>query len=335
MKLILIYIFFIFSYLYSSSFKQEKLQIGFAISPIQAKTKIISNEILLDFTVKTSYELYNYLDLELRYSKSILHPNRLKHKYTYGLYLKPTFTFENELKPYLLLGYSKNSLARTNKNYINATTSQGDISYGTGLQYDTNKNWGVFFDYLKLINKSTTTNNGAYAINIDMLSFGINYRFNTSRTENINKVKDTKSKILKSNKILKHIKIKKTNHISKNILVQPNDLLYYKKNKISYKIKLLNEDAVYYKKDLNDPLLKHISYMKKDKLVFVNLQSYSRTHNTWYEKNRLKNIYKLLIVNGIEKKRIHLLIKKTNIDKKLYNIDKNFIIFKYFYKEHL
>jgi hypothetical protein len=298
------------------AFNINKIQIGMGLSPSLNNTHIVKKELSLDFTLKTSYDLYRYLNLEARYTKSFLHPSKLQHDYSYGAYLKPHYKFNNNINPYLLFGYSSNQLSRTNTNFINRTTTQTDISYGAGLQYDINKNWGIFFDYMKLIDKSTTNSNGAYAIRIENTTFGLNYRFNKSKKRVIvptGYIKSNTSKIITP--IIKKEKIK-----------EPTNLLYFKRNTIKYN--------PLYKFNKNKAFKKHLKYMKSNNKI-IKLYSYSSHKNLFFETKRLEHIYIYLLVNGISKERIMIIHNKTKQDSIHYKKNRNFIRIKYETKGNL
>lgn len=187
---LLLYIVVIMQYAYCIPLE---IAIGSTIS--SNNTQKIKKDISKDYTLITSYKINNYTKIQARYIQAYSSPSELVHDYSYGVFLKPYYSFENNISPYLLLGYTKNSLSRNNKNFINKTTTQSDYSYGIGIQYNINKKVSLFVDAIRLIDKSEVVNNNKYNIEINNITFGITYSLSSEKIAKLKKVTTTKEEV--------------------------------------------------------------------------------------------------------------------------------------------
>ncbi len=186
MSRILLTLMLILSAVYSDS----KHSLGVGASITNATTYTIKQESMYDFTLKYDYLLFKWLDIEARGSFYIADGKKLYHPVTLGIFLKPNFNFSDRYNFYALAGYSKNTLSKQDTSQINAVTIQNDVSYGGGVEYNLLDNSWLFLDYVRYVNKSTEKPEGTYAIKIDTITFGFNYRFDFNYKKETTKTKD-------------------------------------------------------------------------------------------------------------------------------------------------
>jgi len=143
----------------------------------EASTDTISRDSIADLSIKYGYMINCYLDIEAIGTFQLLDNTKIDHVYSYGLFLKPNYNLTNMTNIYGLIGYSKNKLVKNDKNFLNKETIQYDFSYGAGWEFEYKKNQYLCFDYLRYIDKSTTQQEGRYAIKIDSIGIGLKYNF--------------------------------------------------------------------------------------------------------------------------------------------------------------
>jgi opacity protein-like surface antigen len=159
----------------------KKLYAGLGVSVGKAKSYAYGKDTVVDVTAKIGYNFSKYVGVEFRGSKGVSDGDQLGHDYSYGLYLKPQYPISKELSIYALAGYAQTKISFDNEVAFNGIsnnyTTQNDFSFGAGLDYHLNTDWSLFFDAVRLVDKSVKKVEGEYAINVDALTFGLVYHF--------------------------------------------------------------------------------------------------------------------------------------------------------------
>ena len=165
------------------------ISIGFGKSKSNSYT--IPKESDNEITIRYGYELFNFLGIEARGEFFASGGKRLEHIISYGIFLKPNIDLYSRINLYGLYGYTRNILSKKSKTHSDKdTTIQDDFSYGGGLEYGVNQNnLFLYADYIRYIDKSTTNDDGKYAIKIDTLSLGLTMKFGLIKNKTKNKSK--------------------------------------------------------------------------------------------------------------------------------------------------
>jgi opacity protein-like surface antigen len=154
---------------------------GLGISVGQVKSHYYGKDTVIGVTAKAGYNFSEYFAVEFRGSKGLRDGDQLGLDYSYGLYLKPQYPLNEKVNLYGLLGYAQTKISFDKEVAFNGIsnnyTTQSGLSFGVGLDYQLNKNWSLFVDVMRLIDKSTTRPEGKYAIQANALTFGFVYHF--------------------------------------------------------------------------------------------------------------------------------------------------------------
>lgn len=115
------------------------------------------------FMAKAGYDFSESLGVEVRGSKTNwdYEDGKLKHL---GAFIKPMYGLNEETTLYGLVGYAKTSMQGLRP------FSKTGLAYGVGVDYALNEDFGLFFDYERLLHDG-----GVY--DLDALSFGVSYGF--------------------------------------------------------------------------------------------------------------------------------------------------------------
>ena len=148
---------------------QDKFYVSGGVSMETSSSKKYDENSLLGVVLKTGYNYNDYLSIDLRFSKGFGNEKQLSHDYSVGVYIKPIYPIQENLKFYGLLGYGKNKLVFKNEFDFNGVknnkTIQNDISYGFGLDYSLNKNYSMELEVLKLIDESNSAKTHRIKVN--------------------------------------------------------------------------------------------------------------------------------------------------------------------------
>jgi hypothetical protein len=152
--------------------------LGGGIGVGRANTYYYGTDTVSSLSVKAGYEAYKYLDIEARLYVGVKDGSSLKHSYSLGVFLKPKYPVSETTSIYGLLGYGQTKLTYVGPfSLLDDTTTQNDFMYGAGIEYRISKDWELYADITRLIDKSTVTIAGPYAAKVDMLTIGFNYKF--------------------------------------------------------------------------------------------------------------------------------------------------------------
>ena len=120
--------------------------------------------------IKVGVNVAENIAIEARYIKSTIE-NDFSEVEHYGLYLKPQFMIDNDVKLYALLGYGQ-----TNIDYSAGTRSstldESGFSYGAGLEYTLDNNMGFWIDMQHIF-----SNEGLYNTDLNLGTAGLLYNF--------------------------------------------------------------------------------------------------------------------------------------------------------------
>lgn len=293
-----------------------KHHIGIGTSISEVDTYVFDDEYKNDILLQYGYDITNYLNLGFRTSFQTFNSKELRHNYSYGVYLKPFYKY-NDLNLYGVLGYGEHSVSRDRDNFINSLTIQRDFSYGLGFEKKLDDYMYLFVDYVRYINKSTSIGNEKYHIGLNSLSVGLNFKFGfenncdckLDKNKNINSIK-TKDKPTN----IKNKKITKINNRKKDIISQPMENIYIYNNNI---IAINTID-------------KYVKFLKVYKDMDIQLQSYSVPRNMDTEINRLYKVKNIFVQKGISANRIYLIRRNTKNDSTVksqeeYSVKRNFV----------
>ena len=119
--------------------------------------------------IKAEYEINDYIGLEARAYKDGI-SNNFAETTHYGIYLKPKYPITSQSNIYGLIGYGH---TKVECDIANATYTRNGISFGAGAEYNfLNSPWGVWSDYMNIMNDS-----GEYNSNNNVVSIGGSYHF--------------------------------------------------------------------------------------------------------------------------------------------------------------
>ena len=119
--------------------------------------------------IKAEYELNDYISFEARAYKDGI-GNNFAETTHYGIYLKPKYPITSQSNIYGLIGYGH---TKVECDIANATYTRNGISFGAGAEYNfLNSPWGVWSDYMNIMNDS-----GPYNSNNNVVSIGGSYHF--------------------------------------------------------------------------------------------------------------------------------------------------------------
>jgi len=120
--------------------------------------------------VKLGANLTENIALEVRYIKSTIESDFSEVEH-YGLYLKPQFMIDDDVKLYALLGYGQ-----TNIDYAagssSSTLDESGASFGGGLEYTLDNNMGFWIDMQHIF-----SNEGLYNTDLNLGTAGLMYNF--------------------------------------------------------------------------------------------------------------------------------------------------------------
>jgi len=172
--------------------------VGIGVATGRYKASCSSNckykDITAGVTLRAGYEYNQYLGLEARYIATFFGANDLRGQTMQhvGLYVKPTYSLDENFNMYGLLGYGWTQSTSEGRVKLLTVDSSG-FSAGLGLEYDLSsmdedydnnayypegfdgqadqeKGWGLFVDYQRLLIKSNTPD-------MDVFSGGVTYDF--------------------------------------------------------------------------------------------------------------------------------------------------------------
>jgi len=139
--------------------------------------------------LRAGYDFNPYFGVEARWLKSLESGvfSKLEH---YGLYLKPQYHITDQSNIYALIGYGKSEVKYTN-GILKSSYDKDDLSYGIGFEYDLaksspegtysrafdeqgdqEKGWGLWVDFLHLMDDDGSTHTDA-----NVLMGGVTYDF--------------------------------------------------------------------------------------------------------------------------------------------------------------
>jgi len=155
--------------------------VGVGASIDSVNTFVYDAETVSSATLRVGYDFMTYLGAEARGSYGMTTGDNLAHTYSYGLYLKPQYPINDTWKLYGLAGYAQTQItldeAKAKATHVKEDTTQNGVSFGVGVAYALNNNWGLFADAMRLIDESEKTPEGEYAAKVDSFTFGGVFRF--------------------------------------------------------------------------------------------------------------------------------------------------------------
>jgi len=155
--------------------------VGVGASIDSVNTFVYDAETVSSATLRVGYDFMTYLGAEARGSYGMTTGDNLAHTYSYGLYLKPQYPINDTWKLYGLAGYAQTQItldeAKAKATHVKEDTTQNGVSFGVGVAYALNNNWGLFADAMRLIDESEKKPEGEYAAKVDSFTFGGVFRF--------------------------------------------------------------------------------------------------------------------------------------------------------------
>lgn len=161
--------------------EEANYYLGVGIGAAGVTSFIYNTDVVANVTLKAGYDFSEYMGIELRASTGVTDGDNLGYDYSYGVYVKPQYSITQELKVYALLGYAKTKI--TLDPVVAAAagvlpyTTQNGFSFGAGFDYQINKDWSVYVDATRLIDKSRVILGKRYDTTVDSVTFGVTYHF--------------------------------------------------------------------------------------------------------------------------------------------------------------
>lgn len=133
------------------------------------------NNRMIDLAVLAGYNINKYLGAESRVLISAGYDDNIDFK-SWGLYLKPQYEVNKDIKVYSLIGYGKIDAKKVNQSSVKVNS--GSAQLGLGADYKLGKNFKVFADYLYLgEDEDALYNNQKANIKSSAITTGITYDF--------------------------------------------------------------------------------------------------------------------------------------------------------------
>lgn len=152
--------------------------VGVAYSAVNSDTKVLGftayDQAKDAGTIVAGYNFNQYIALEGRYtvvSRTEWRDSDLAGG-TYSLFVKPQYTFGNDIKVYALAGYGG-----VDTQSLYGTSSEDGFQYGAGLAYGITPSWEIFADYTVLLDDQNTGEFDANKLTASAVTAGINYKF--------------------------------------------------------------------------------------------------------------------------------------------------------------
>ena len=92
----------------------------------------------------------------------------IDYTYNYGVFVKPTYNFTNDISAYALLGYARVGIEFDDDSY-----HEDGFSYGIGAEYTLTTEWSVYGEYVMLPEFDADIDD----IENDKITIGVNYKF--------------------------------------------------------------------------------------------------------------------------------------------------------------
>lgn len=157
------------------------LYVGGGATFISINSYLYGKDSIAGLHAMIGYNIAEYLAVEYRGVKGLSTGDQLSHDFSYGLYVKPQYMLNDTWGIYALAGYGQSKITFDNEKAFNGVTQnrtkQSGFGYGAGLSYTLDEKWSLYLDAMRYIDKSTTKEDGKYAIKVDGLSFGVLYHF--------------------------------------------------------------------------------------------------------------------------------------------------------------
>lgn len=155
--------------------------VGVGVGAAGVTSFIYDTDTVMNVTLKAGYDFLEYVGLELRASAGVTDGDNLGYDYSYGLYIKPQYSINEESRIYALLGYAKTKIT-LDETVAAATgvlgeTVQSGFSFGLGYDYTINNSWSAYVDAIRLIDESTVIRGRTYDTKVDTVTFGAAYHF--------------------------------------------------------------------------------------------------------------------------------------------------------------
>jgi hypothetical protein len=120
--------------------------------------------------IKVGANITENIAIEARYIKSTIESDFSEVEH-YGLYLKPQFMLDDNVKLYGLLGYGQTNIDYSSGT-ISSTLDESGLSYGGGLEYTLDNNMGFWIDMQHIF-----SNEGLYNTDLNLGTAGLLYNF--------------------------------------------------------------------------------------------------------------------------------------------------------------
>ncbi len=161
---------------------EKNSYLGIAFASEKSSSYFHEEDALAGILLKSGYDFHKNTGIEFRISTTLQSEEKIKHDYSIGLYFKPKAQLMQNFTVYGLLGYGKHRISFPKEETANGITdnqtSVSAFSYGVGMEYRIANEWSLFLETMQVVDESKEQLEGKYAIEVQGIYFGINYRFN-------------------------------------------------------------------------------------------------------------------------------------------------------------
>ena len=150
--------------------------VGASISRVNVDVSGLSNAKPSAISLKLGSQSHPNFAVEARLGAGLsddsINGGDLKLNNYYGLYAKGILPVTNEFAAYALGGYTRGKVTLSTPTG-SASDTDGDLSYGLGVDFSLSKNTALNLEWARLFKGSVSSRD----YKVDALSFGVNYRF--------------------------------------------------------------------------------------------------------------------------------------------------------------